>query len=206
MSSASASDKFLTTPEAARYCGVNFRTVLRWIDKGLLNAYRLPGKGDFRIEMGEFVHFLQDHQLKIPNSLKAYLESDASESTPESSVGKPRVLIVDDEANVARAIQRQVRSLGFETEMALDAFHAGALLHSFKPTIMTLDLRMPGVSGFGVIQTVKASLKHEHVKILVISAEPAERLEKALYEGADDFLAKPFHGADLAAKLKKLSN
>ncbi len=39
----------LTTGEAARICGVNFRTVLRWIDRGLLPAYKLPGRGDRRV-------------------------------------------------------------------------------------------------------------------------------------------------------------
>jgi excisionase family DNA binding protein len=47
----------LTTGEAAKYCGVNFRTVIRWIERGHLDAYKLPGRGDNRIPVDTFVDY-----------------------------------------------------------------------------------------------------------------------------------------------------
>ena len=52
--------RVLTTGEVARFCGVNFRTVLRWIERGQLVAYRLPGRGDHRIKMDDFLAFMAE--------------------------------------------------------------------------------------------------------------------------------------------------
>lgn len=73
----------LTTGEVAKYCGVNFRTVIRWIERGHLEAYKLPGRGDNRIPVESFINFLQDNNMPIPeglsisqNSLLIYAEND----------------------------------------------------------------------------------------------------------------------------------
>lgn len=61
----------LTSGEVAKYCGVNIRTVLRWIERGELQAFKLPGKrGDNRIEIDAFVSFLKINNLPIPSSLQ----------------------------------------------------------------------------------------------------------------------------------------
>ena len=83
--------KVLTSGDVARYCGVHFRTVIRWIDKGSLKAYKLPGRGNNRIEEQDFVDFLKTHGLPIPE---------------EFQYGADRVLIVDDDHAMAAAIQR----------------------------------------------------------------------------------------------------
>ena len=59
----------LTTGEVAHYCGVNFRTVLRWIKRGYLNAYQLPGRGDHRIPVDGFLLFLEKHKIPVPEDL-----------------------------------------------------------------------------------------------------------------------------------------
>ena len=59
----------LTTGEVARFCGVNFRTVIRWIERGHLEAYKLPGRGDNRIPVAEFVLFLEKNHMPIPEEL-----------------------------------------------------------------------------------------------------------------------------------------
>jgi len=65
------SDKHaLTTGEVARYCGVNFRTVIRWIERGHLDAYKLPGRGDNRIPRSTFLHFLEQNQMPVPDELQ----------------------------------------------------------------------------------------------------------------------------------------
>ncbi len=59
----------LTTGEVARFCGVNFRTVIRWIERGHLEAYKLPGRGDNRIPVTDFVSFLEKNQMPVPEEL-----------------------------------------------------------------------------------------------------------------------------------------
>lgn len=59
----------LTTGEVAKYCGVNPRTVIRWIERGHLKAYHLPGRGDSRVEVHDFLSFLREHEMPIPEEL-----------------------------------------------------------------------------------------------------------------------------------------
>ena len=59
----------LTTGEVAKYCGVNFRTVIRWIERGHLDAYKLPGRGDNRIPVESFVDFLNNNNMPVPEEL-----------------------------------------------------------------------------------------------------------------------------------------
>ena len=58
--------QILTTGEIARYCGVNFRTVIRWIERGRLKAYQLPGRGDNRVTVEDFIDFLKVNSMPIP--------------------------------------------------------------------------------------------------------------------------------------------
>lgn len=62
--------RMLTTGEIAQHCGVNARTVIRWIKRGYLNAYQLPGRGDNRVAVEDFVNFLKAHDMPIPEGLQ----------------------------------------------------------------------------------------------------------------------------------------
>lgn len=119
--------------------------------------------------------------------------------------GNERVLIVDDDFSSARAIARTLRRAGFETEIAMDGFSAGALLQSFSPAVMTLDLMMPGLNGHGVLHYMNEKKKTGETGILVISGMPEESLRKALLQGADDVLAKPYENEFLVEKVTRLA-
>ena len=90
-------------------------------------------------------------------------------------------------------------------DLADDGFQAGSLLREHLPCVMTLDLNMPGVSGYDVIEHVRMSPELRTTKILVVSAMPEEELQKAISIGADDVLPKPFQPNDLAAKVLQLA-
>lgn len=180
----------LTTGEIADYCGVNFRTVIRWIQRGQLRAYQLPGRGDNRVEVHNFIAFLRENQIPIPRDFLHLAR---------------KVLIIDDDQEVTRMIQRILRTHDFEAYSADDGFQAGSLLREHLPCVMTVDLNMPGVSGYEVIEHVRLSPELRTTKILVISALPEEDLHKAIRLGADEFLPKPFTPSDLAAKVLQLA-
>lgn len=181
--------KALTTGEVAKYCDVNFRTVIRWIERGVLDAYQLPGRGDNRIPVDAFLRFLEENNMPIPDGFLSRNQ---------------RVLIIEDEEKMARSIERVLKRSGFETEIAENGFIAGALLLSYKPALVTLDLRMPGLNGFDVLKFIRTKPELKHLKVLVVSGELPNQLAKAVKEGADDSLGKPFSNSDLEAKVKAL--
>lgn len=179
----------LTTGEAAQICGVNFRTVLRWIDRGLLQAYRLPGRGDRRVLRAELLRFM--------------LENGIPERSQISTLPR-RVLITDDEPAMAHAIERVLRGAGFETAIAPNGFEAGAMLPTFKPGVMTLDLRMPGIDGLDVLRFLRRAELPLHFRTLVVSADTEARLKEALALGAHGILRKPFENSELLAAIEKM--
>jgi excisionase family DNA binding protein len=180
----------LTTGEIAEHCGVNFRTVIRWIKAGHLNAFQLPGRGDNRVTLPDFLGFLKQHNMPVPAEFEEH---------------QRRVLIVDDDVNLTNAMQRVLRRAGFETAVAHDGFQAGAQAETYSPNAITLDLQMPGIDGMGVIGFLRGSESLKDVKILVVSAMPRQRLDEALGAGADDVLAKPFENSDLLDRLYRLT-
>ena len=181
----------LTTGEVAEYCGVNFRTVIRWIDKGHLQSFKLPGaRGDNRIHLHHFLGFLKDNGIPIPREFK----QDAR-----------KVLIVEELPSMASAINRVLKNAGYVTQIANNGIMAGVYLGTFVPSVMTLDLSIPGMSGFDILGNLKNVEGLAHLKILVISALPREDLERAVELGADDYLSKPFDNSDLLDKVKIMS-
>lgn len=172
----------LTTGEAAALCGVSFRTVLRWIERGLLPAYKLPGRGDRRIRRIDLHRFMQEHGMT------------AQETAPRSA---RRVLIVDDEMAMAHAIDRVLRHAGCETAIATNGFEAGSVLAIWKPEVMTLDLRMPGMDGLAVLRFLAQAEPSTRPKVLIISADSEQRLQSALELGAKAVLRKPFRNEEL---------
>ena len=115
-----------------------------------------------------------------------------------------RVLVVDDDVGTANSMKRVLRREGFETEIALDGFHAGKMLAAFQPNVMTLDLQMPGMGGMEILEYVLAGEPASRPKIMIGSGMPRQDLEAALEAGADDVLEKPFDGPVLVRKVANL--
>ncbi|MEO0514033.1 MAG: response regulator [Planctomycetota bacterium] len=178
----------LTTGQVAKHCRVNYRTVLRWIKADRLVAHQLPG-GDHRVEVKDFLAFLRTNQLPIP-----------MEFVPQTK----RVLIVDDEPAMANSIGRVLRRAGYETQHAPNGFQAGAMLGSFAPQVVTLDLQMPGVDGRDVLRFIREHADYKHLKVLVVSGQTLHEIQDAINAGADRGIQKPFDNQTLVTHLKQL--
>ena len=181
--------KTLSTGEIAKLCDVNLRTVIRWIERGALKGFKLPGRGNNRVRVEDFLAFLVEHEIPIP----AELQEDSR-----------KVLVVDDEPAIARALQRVLRKHGLVAEVAADGFQAGTKLMKDRPILVTLDLSMPGLSGYDVLSLVRETPEIASTKILVISALGGEALQKAIDLGADAILNKPFDNHELVEVINKL--
>jgi len=124
----------------------------------------------------------------------------ADPTSPDASPASPRVLVVDDEPEMARAMTRVLRRAGFEAIFATNGFQAGSLLHTFQPALMTLDIQMPWIDGLDVLRLLRDAPPPFPLKVLVVSAD--RRLNEALAAGASAVLAKPFTNDDLLAAVE----
>lgn len=184
--------RHLTTGDIAELCGVNFRTVIRWIQNGLLKAYQLPGnRGDNRVQKRDFLEFLRDNRIPVPSEFQPYSR---------------RILVVEDDELMAKAIKRALERKEYEVMVAPGGFLAGAMAATFSPAVMTLDLKMPGLSGIDVLKAIRSDPELAGIKVVVVSAMPQKELDEALEAGADDILEKPFKNKDLIAKVSRLAD
>jgi len=170
------SDPVFTTGEVAKYTGVNFRTVIRWIERGDLAGYKLPGRGDHRVTLPALLAFMAQHQIPVPS---------------EFTQRHKRVLVVDDDVAMAHSFTRCLKQDGWSTRVALDGFEAGLALGQWQPSLMILDLKMPKMDGLKVLQLTRVNFTSAQLKILVVSAQGMDKLNTALDMGADDILEKP---------------
>lgn len=182
--------KTLTTGEIAKLCDVNLRTVIRWIDRGALKGFKLPGRGNNRVMVEDFLKFLNEHSMPIPPELMGEQNR--------------KILAIDDEPAITSVIRRVLKAAGYEVEVANDGFQGGTKLLQERPALVTLDLSMPGLDGYEVLDFIRRVPDICHTKVIVISALDQEHLQKALDAGADYVLAKPFSNEELLEKVKSL--
>jgi two-component system KDP operon response regulator KdpE len=111
-----------------------------------------------------------------------------------------RILVVDDEPQIRRALQCALTAHGYAVALAEDGAAALAAIATWAPDAIILDLVMPGVDGFEVLRQTRI---WSSVPIIVLSARGQEADKvTALDQGADDYLTKPFGMAELLARLR----
>ncbi len=115
-------------------------------------------------------------------------------------VNRQKILIVDDDSNIAELISLYLTKECFETMIAGDGENALLLADSFSPNLILLDLMLPGIDGYQVCREIRAK---SSVPIIMLSAK-GEIFDKVLglELGADDYMEKPFDSKELVARVK----
>ena len=114
-----------------------------------------------------------------------------------------RILIVEDSATLAEALDRSLRQQGYACDLAADGLAALQFVRSYRYDAIVLDLMLPKLDGFGVLREL--SREAGTAPVLVLSArEQVDDRVKALDAGADDYLVKPFELSELFARLRAL--
>ena len=177
-----------TTFEAAKLCHVSPLSIINWVNASRLPAFRTPG-GHRRIRREDLARFMRENGIPLPEELR-----DGS--------GRPRVLVVDDEAGIRDVIADSLarRSAPYEVMTAADGFEAGRLVATFRPDVVLLDLRMPGLDGFQVCRTIKADSETAATVVIAMTGYHTVETEARIVEcGAVRCLSKPIEPSAVAA-------
>ncbi|MDT8877926.1 response regulator [Halomonas saccharevitans] len=116
-----------------------------------------------------------------------------------------KVLVVDDEPNIVLSLEFLMQQAGFEVDTAEDGENALARIAEAAPDLLLLDISLPGISGFDVLERLRADPTHARLPIVMLTAHGREvEREKGLALGADDYVTKPFSTQALVDKVKTL--
>ena len=111
-----------------------------------------------------------------------------------------RVLVVDDEPQLRRAVRRALEGHGYRVREAEDGTSALSEIDAFRPDLVLLDLMLPDMSGVDVCRELRRTRETPVILLSVIGDEPSK--VAALDEGADDYLTKPFGSQELLARIR----
>jgi DNA-binding response OmpR family regulator len=116
-----------------------------------------------------------------------------------------RILVVDDEPNIAQIMKLTLESGGYEVEVAADGAEGLKRAKESEPDLILLDLMLPNIDGYKVCRFLKFDQKYRHIPIILISAMgETEDKELGAQVGADLYMSKPFQPDELLARIGEL--
>lgn len=175
---------FLTSHAVAELIGVSPSTVLSWIDKGLLPAFRTPG-GHRRVEPSALVQFLRSHEMPVPKSL-----------LPQAK----RILLIDDDAAFLRSTRRTLvqQFPDLSVEMAEGPVEGLIKIGTEKPDAVLLDAMMPGMDGVEVCRQIRQNQATQDIVVIALTGRLDDELSAAFKQaGATECLRKPLDVSQL---------
>lgn len=179
VSAAPVTSRYYTSHQVGGLLQVNPSSVVKWINDGLLHAFRTPG-GHRRVAAAELVRFAQHHGMPVPNELQG--------------LAVTKVVVADDESRWLSAFQRAARPYKGELDLhvADNGIDALILVGALKPDILILDLRMPGLDGFQVLERIRGNPGTRNMAVIVASGDMTEQNAARCRElGAAECLSKP---------------
>jgi excisionase family DNA binding protein len=177
-----ADEGFLTTEEVLEYLQVNLRTVYRLIKAGKIPAVRVGRQWRFR-----------------KRDIDAWLESQrprqGRNSGPapraQAAAGRPRVLVVDDEAAIRDLLSKTLALAEYDVDLAPDGRTALERLRIIPYDLLITDLKMPGIDGLAVIREARR-LKADIPVIIITGFSTEASAIEAVNLGVSGYLTKPF--------------
>jgi DNA-binding response OmpR family regulator len=120
-------------------------------------------------------------------------------------VTRPRVLLVDDDANIRAAVSSALSGEGYDVDWFADPEAALRDVLADPPSVLLLDVTMPRLDGWELCQIVRRQSQTREIPVLFLTGrtEVRDRIT-AMQVGGSDFISKPFHARDLRAKVRAL--
>jgi excisionase family DNA binding protein len=174
---------WLTLGQAAKFLGVAQSTIRKWSDQGRVPAFYTPG-GHRRYRRGDLEAFL-------------------ARSGPGARSGGPLVLVVDDDQLLREFMRLNLEMEGYTVREASSADEALAALEDQAPALVLLDVVMPGVDGWQMLQRMQE--RHGSIPVIMFSGKIDHlSAEDAESRGARAFIGKPFDPQQLIDRAKQL--
>jgi DNA-binding response OmpR family regulator len=121
------------------------------------------------------------------------------------SGGAARVLVADDDRDIRDLVAFKLGQAGYEVETAEDGVQALARVRSAPPSLVVLDVMMPGLSGMDVARQLRADAQTATVPIIMLTAKAQEAdVESGFAVGVDDYVIKPFSPRELLSRVRAL--
>jgi excisionase family DNA binding protein len=174
---------WLTLGQAARFLGVAQSTIRKWSDQGRVPAFYTPG----------------GHRRYRRRDLESFLER----SGPGGRSGGPLVLVVDDDPRLREFVRVNLEMEGYSVREASSADEALAALEDHAPELVLLDVVMPGVDGWQMLQRMQE--RHGSIPVIMFSGKVDDATTAdAESRGARAFVGKPFDPQQLIERAKQL--
>ena len=114
------------------------------------------------------------------------------------------VLLIEDEKHIRNIVEYNLRLDGFEVYLAADGARGLEMAFQKKPEVILLDWMMPGMDGLKVLSELKADERTKDIPVFMLTAKAMMTdLGRALYEGADGYIAKPFDAPQLGELIRE---
>ena len=188
-------ETFLTTEEVLEYLQVNLRTVYRLIKAGKIPAVRVGRQWRFR-----------------KRDIDAWLDSQrprggsrpvpAPAPRPATGAGRPRILVVDDEASIRDLLSKTLALAEYDVDVAPDGRSALERMRLYPYDLLIADLKMPGMDGLTVIREAKR-YKADLPVIIITGFSTESSAIEAVNIGVAGYLTKPFRVPQVLAAAAK---
>ena len=173
---------WLTLGQAAKFLGVAQSTIRKWSDQGRVPAFYTPG----------------GHRRYRRHDLEVVLER----SGPGGRTEGPLVLVVDDDARLREFVRVNLEMEGYSVREAASAEAALEAIEDSAPELVLLDVVMPGVDGWQMLQRMQE--RHGSIPVIMFSGQVDEGAADAEQRGARGFIGKPFDPQQLIERAKQL--
>ena len=170
------SHQLFSTGKVAKIVGASVEAVNNWIRAGKLKAFRTPG-GHYRVDSQDLLEFRAENGTWM---------------NPEFQLDPvPRILVIDDEIHMRELVKAALEE-EYEVSTAGGGLEGCLIFGDVKPNIIIVDVKMPDVSGYEVIRTIKEKYQGQ-VRTVVMTGYPGDpEVAKLRLLKVDAFLNKPF--------------
>lgn len=116
-----------------------------------------------------------------------------------------KIVLAEDEPRLARLVEFKLKKEGYQVICKGNGEEALEAIKAEKPDLILLDVMMPVMDGYEVLRRVKEDESLKNIPVVMLTARTQERdVVKGIDLGADDYITKPFHPAELLARVKRI--